>query len=83
MWSCNILGDQTPEQLINTLIYLLGMHFILWGGEEHKNLKCGIWSTIMIKVNEAKKMKYLEYCAPHVKNNQGGIKDRKHQEKVV
>ena len=78
-----MLGEKTPEQLVNTIIYLLGIHFALRGGDEHKSLKVGVWSHITIKFDETKNLKYLEYRAPHVKNNQGGLKDRKRKEKVV
>ena len=39
MWQENILGDDNPETLLNTLIYLLGIHLALHSVQEHKDLK--------------------------------------------
>ena len=41
MWSTGLLGDNTPEKLVNTLPYLIGVHFTLRAVEEHKALKVG------------------------------------------
>lgn len=35
MWSYGILGDDTPEKLLNTLIYCLGLNLALRSGKEH------------------------------------------------
>ncbi len=38
LWDSNILGNSDPDQLRETLFFLLGINFALRGGEEHKNL---------------------------------------------
>ncbi len=39
MWNTGILGSSNPAQLLNTLIYLIGLNFALRGGQEHRNLR--------------------------------------------
>ena len=38
MWASNILGDENGKQLVETLVYLFGLHFALHGGKEHRRL---------------------------------------------
>ena len=39
LWELCVLRDDTPAKLIDTLLYLLGLHFALRVAEEHKSLK--------------------------------------------
>ncbi len=39
LWELGLLGDSNPEQLLNTVIYLLGVHLALQGVQEHKDLE--------------------------------------------
>lgn len=39
LWNLNILGGNNPQQLMNTLLYLNGIHFALRSGPEHRKLK--------------------------------------------
>ncbi len=52
MWSTGLLGDNTSEKLVNTLLYLLGVYFALHAVDEHKALKVGAWSQIKVKFND-------------------------------
>lgn len=83
LWQNNILGEDSPEQLVNTVLFLFGIHFVLHGGDEHKSLKVGCTQQISIKTDTENDLQYLEYKACHTKNNQGGLRDRKCQQKVV
>ncbi len=74
MWRNGILRDDTPEKLINTVLYLIGVHFTLHAYNEHKNLKVGFYSQLKIKVDPQTNLHYLEYVENCSKNNQGGIK---------
>ena len=38
MFEQGILGEESPEQLLNTMIYMVGMHCALRGGLEHNKL---------------------------------------------
>lgn len=61
MWQAGILRDDTPEKLVNTLLYLIGIHFALHACDEHKSLKVGAFSQLKIKVNPETNLRYLEY----------------------
>ena len=74
LWSLGILGNKTPEQLVNTLLYLNGVHFALRAAEEHKNLKVN--SNFKVHFDQEVGLKYLEYTEGTSKCNQGGLNSR-------
>jgi len=39
LWKRGFLGDDNPETLLNTVVYLLGLYFALRGRDEHRNLR--------------------------------------------
>ena len=39
LWSIGALGDDTPTKLVDTVLYLLGIHFALRAADEHKTSK--------------------------------------------
>ncbi len=49
MWEKGILGDSEPEQLVNTVLYLIGLHFALHAVNEYKALKTGVYSQFKVK----------------------------------
>ncbi len=61
MWRENILGDNSPEMLLNILIYLLGVHLALHGVQEHKDLKVGAYSQLHVDFDPETDSKYLYY----------------------
>ena len=71
LWEESILGDKTPVQLVDTLVYLLGIHFALLVTEEHKNL-C-VDCQFSVKFDESVGLKYIYYQEMSSKCNQGGI----------
>ena len=83
MWKSGVLGDDTPEKLVNTLLHLVGMHFALWACDKHKALKVGAFSQLKIKVDPESQLCYLEYNEHRAKNHQGGIKSLHHKNKIV
>ena len=80
MWEKGTLGEDTPEQLLHTVLYMMGVHFALRGGDEHKSLKI---DDIQVRVDPVSKIKFLQYTCNKQKNNQGGIAERKRKPKVV
>ncbi len=83
MWRNGILGDDTPEKLVNTVLYLIGVYFALCACDEHKNLKVGFYSQLKIKVDPQMNLCYMEYVENHSKNNQGGIKSLHVKNKIA
>ena len=77
MWSNDILGDDTPEKLLNTLIYCLGLNLALRSGKEHRSLRPDMFQIVQ------EKPAYLLYTESGSKNNSGGLRDRKLKNKVV
>ena len=39
MWKANVLGKDTADKLVETVLFLIGVTFALRGGEEHKRLR--------------------------------------------
>jgi len=82
MWKTGILGTNTPQKLLDTLLFQLGLHFALRAGQEHRNLRCGPLSQIKVKV-DTEGRKYLEYQEDVSKTNPGGIFHRKVTPKIT
>ena len=83
MWDMKILGDETPEMLLNTVLYLIGVNFSLRAADEHKSLQVGILGQIKCHVDEKQNCKFLEYTERRSKNHQGGLADKNVKPKVV
>ena len=79
LWDKGILGCSTPQVLLDTMLFLCGLHFALRSGEEHRGL---LLSQFELKCppdgND-----HLIYTENTSKNNQGGLLHRKVKPKVV
>ena len=80
LWESGVLGDDTPEKLIDTLLYLNGVHFGLRAGDEHKSLKMNL--QFKLGYDDTVGLKYLEYTECTSKCNQGGLASRYIKPKV-
>ena len=81
LWESGLLGDHTPQVLVDTVLYLIGLNLTLRSGEEHRRL----WyfpSQISV-VNPVGTAPYIMYCEDTSKTNQGGLKSRKVAPKCV
>ena len=74
LWCDGILGDKNPEQLVDTLLYLIGVHFGLRAAEEHKSLKVNC--QFHVDYDHDVGLKYIEYTECTSKCNQGGLNSR-------
>ncbi|KAL5016718.1 hypothetical protein ScPMuIL_006307 [Solemya velum] len=71
----------TPQLLLDTLVYLLGLNFALRAGNDHKNLR---WTNPQLSLVSSKTgEESLRYTEDISKTNQGGLKSRKIKRKVV
>ena len=39
LWEKGVLGESDPQTLLDTVLFLCGIHFALRSGQEHRNLK--------------------------------------------
>lgn len=68
LWLEGLLGNSSPEVLLNTIVYLFGVHFAMRAVQEHKDLKAN--SQVQVLFDEKLKLKYLLYTENSSKNNQ-------------
>ena len=74
LWHSGILSLDNPEGLLNAVFYYNGIHFVLRGGEEHRNL-C---------ISQLSRYKdYWEYQENTSKNRPGGLKTMSIEGKTV
>jgi integrase len=74
MWELGVLGDDTPQKLLDTVLYFFGIHFALRAGQEHRNLR---FQNSQISVEtDSEGHRYLLYTEDISKNRQGGLKHR-------
>ena len=79
LWASGHLGDDTPVKLVDTLLYLLGVHFALRAADEHKSLKVN--DQLKVLYDSEVGLKYLYYEENTSKCNQGGISSRTYEPK--
>lgn len=73
MWQSGLVGEDNPKQFSRTLLYLIGMHFALRAGAEHRNLRVGEDAQIKLRHDDSNGLYYLEYSEDVSKTNQGGL----------
>ncbi|XP_041349672.1 uncharacterized protein LOC121368967 [Gigantopelta aegis] len=80
LWRKQFLGEDTPRQLLDTLVYLIGLNFALRAGDEHRFLRVGSASQFELLVGSSGE-KSLKYTEDISKTNQGSLKHRKLERK--
>ncbi len=84
MWADGILGDESPEQLRDTVMYLLGLNLALHGGDKHRKLRCPGFDSQLEIVKDSEGKKFLKYTEDVVsKMNQGGLMRKLAEPKVL
>jgi hypothetical protein len=78
LWSKGLLGCQSPQILLDTMVFLCGLHFALRSGDEHRQL-----SRDQLHLHENDAGRFLEYTEKMSKNNRRGLKDYQVERKVV
>ena len=73
MWENWYLGTSSPIVLLHTIVWIVGVHFGLRGGDEHRRLS---FANLQIKTGEYT-ARYLEYTESMSKTYRGGIKHRR------
>lgn len=81
LWDKGVLGTSSPQQLLDTVIYLFGINFALRAAKEHKNLR---WNNSQIQLmTDEDGRQYLRYTEDVSKANHGGLQHRRVQAKSV
>ena len=86
MWARNILGEDSPEKLRGTVLFLIGINCALRSGDEHYGLRrpgeC-VSSQFSFEENSMG-VRCLVYREDNVtKTNRGGLKDMRKERKIV
>ena len=79
LWDKNILGSDSPKQLLQTLVFLIGKNFALRGRDEHRRLQM---SNISKHQDQLSGREYLLYVENFSKTTKGGLHDNKREPKV-
>ena len=81
LWGKGVLGDETPQSLLATMVFYNGLYFALRSGQEHRQLRR---KPCQIEVVERKgERPYLVYTEDLSKNRPGGLKGHNTTPKVV
>ena len=83
LWEKGILGDHTPQALLNTVFFHNGIYFALRSGNEHRQLRHRASKCQITIVERPGQRPFLQYVEDISKNNPGGLKGRKINPKTV
>ena len=81
LWEKGLLGDSTPQSLVDTMVFYIGYYFALRSGKEHRQLRRSP-SQIQI-VEHPGERPFLRYTEDISKNHPGGLKGRNIKPKIV
>ena len=81
LWESGQLGDSTPQQLLDTIVFCCGLFFALRSGKEHRQLRRTPPQIELIE--RPGERAYLRYREDVSKNHPGGLKARNIPSKVV
>ena len=81
LWEKGILGFEDPNTLCNTVLFMVGLHFGLHGGQEHRNLRR--YPKCQIEREYKDKKDCMVYHEEHLKNKQSGIWSKFYQKPRV
>ena len=79
LWEQNLLGDHSPQALLDTMMLLCGKHFALRSDQEHRTLQISQFEL----VKPASEPPDIIYYENFSKTNSGGLSNRKVKPKQV
>ena len=81
LWQKGLLGDHTPQALLNTMVFMSGLYFALRSGREHRELRFDSSQISLVECGGERP--YLEYTEDDSKNRPAGLKGRYIERKTV
>ena len=84
LWSVGLFGTDNPEQLLNTMVFIIGKGCALCAGKEHYALRSPPFNSQFEFMRDDDGSVFLRYQEdPGFKTNKGGLKHRKIDAKHV
>ena len=84
LWSLGLLGCHTPQALLDTVVFKLGLSCALRAGKEHRILRSIPFKSQFEFLHDSTGSMYLRYTEDlGLKTNKGGLKHRNLDRKVV
>ena len=76
-----LLGDKTPQSLLDTMVFYNRLFFPLRSGQEHRQLRSEPCQISVVEPSDGRA--YLKYVEDISKNRPGGIKGKWVKPKIV
>ena len=84
LWSLRFLGANSPDQLLNTVVFSIGKGFALHAGQEHRALRGLPFNSQFRFMHDTDGEIFLRYTENiGLKTNKGGLRHRKVEAKTV
>ena len=81
LWKRGLLGDHTPQSLLDTMVFCNGLYFALRSGKEHRQLRENPCQIELVE--HPGERSFLKYTEDVSKNHPGGLKGHNIKPKVV
>ena len=81
LWESKLLGDHSPQALLDTIVFCNGIYFALRSGKEHRQLRAKPCQISVVE--ELEQRPYLLYRESSSKNKPAGLKGRNRPKKEV
>ena len=75
LWEKGLLGDKSPQSLLDTMVWMCGLYFALRSGQQHRSLRPGQIELVEVPG----KTPFLRYYEDISINNPGGLNHKKVQ----
>lgn len=81
LWSLSLVGEHSPQILLDTIVYMVGLYFALQSGNEHRKLRHNPSQLQVVEPPDGHV--YIIYREEISKTNQGRLNSRRKKPKEV